>query len=231
VQILHHQHQRGRLAQAPEQAEQQLEQTGLRGLAGRAAAVRRTQGGQQTGKLWPGRADQLANRSHPDIAEQGPQGLRDRGVRQPIAAHRDAAAIQHPGPVGGTAGGQLGNQAGLADTGLAPHQDDGRLTICGPHPGRLQDLELLDTANQGRALHAAAHLAAIIPRDRPERNGGRKEPAPKDGERMSVRVRQVPDSGGMPQDHPESASNDQEAERRKGNSHAQPARWAEPGSG
>jgi hypothetical protein len=26
-------------------------------------------------------------------------------------------------------------------------------------------------------LHAAAHLAGIIPRDRPERNGGRKEPS------------------------------------------------------
>src|SRR5512132_2517449 len=48
-------------------------------------------------------------------------------------------------------GRQLGDQAGLADAGLAPHQDDGRFPICGPHPGRLQEPQLLDTADEGRA--------------------------------------------------------------------------------
>jgi hypothetical protein len=46
-------------------------------------------------------------------------------------------------------------------------------------------VELLDTADEGRARHAAAHLAVIIARDRPEGNDGSKEPAPRDGEPAS----------------------------------------------
>jgi hypothetical protein len=46
VQILDHQHQRPLLAQPPEQAKQQLEQPGLRGLVGQAIVVRLAQGGQ-----------------------------------------------------------------------------------------------------------------------------------------------------------------------------------------
>ena len=173
VQILDDQHQRGLLAQAPQQPEQQLEQSSLGGLIGRAAAFRRAQGGQQAGKLGPGRADQLSDRSHPDIGDQRPQDLHDRGIGQGAIADRHTAPGQHPGPVGGAAARQLGDQAGLADAGLAPHQDDGRVSICGPPPGRLQELQLLDAADEGGARHAAAHLAGIIPRDRPEGNGGR----------------------------------------------------------
>jgi hypothetical protein len=66
--------------------------------------------------------------------------------------------------------------------------------------------KLLDAADEGRARHAAAHLAGIIPRDRPERNGARKEPATKDGEPVSIRVWQVPDSGDTLRRHPELAS-------------------------
>ena len=212
MQILNHQHQRGRLAQLPQQPEQQLEQPRLGSLAGRAR-FRLAQSGQQAGKLGPGRTDQLPDRAHPDIGEQGPQGLHDRSVGQPIAAHGDAAADQHPRPIRGATARQLRKQAGLADAGLAPYQDDGRIPICGPHPGRLQELQLLDTADQGRALHAVAHLAGIIPRDRPERNGGRKEPATKDGEAGDVGLWKVPDSGDTPQRHSELASDDQSSTR------------------
>jgi hypothetical protein len=173
VQILHHQHQRSLLAQAPQQPEQQLEQAGLRGLTRRATAIRLAQRGQQAGHLRPGGADQLADRTHADIAEQGPQRLHNRGVRQGTIADRHTAASQHPHPLGGAAARQLGDQTRLADTGFAPHQDDGRVGICGPPPGRLQELQLLHAADEDRARHATAHLAGIIPRDRPERNGGR----------------------------------------------------------
>jgi hypothetical protein len=105
------------------------------------------------------------------------------------------APRQHPHPNRGAAAGQLGDQAGLAHPGLAPHQDDGRVSICGPPPGRLQELQLLDAANQGRARHTAAHLAGIIPRDRPEGNGSRTGPATKDRERLGADVWHLPDSG------------------------------------
>ena len=208
VQILHHhQHQRRLLAQPPQQPEQQLEQPGLSGLA-RRTTLRLAKGGQQAGKLTPGGADKLADGAGADIGKQAAQGLHERRVRERAVADRDATPGQHPGPIGGATGGQLGHQAGLADAGLAPHQDDGRISVCGPHPGRLQELQLLDPADQGRALHAVAHLAGIIPRDRPERNGGRKEPAAIDGESVSVRVGQVPDSGDAPRRHSELASDD-----------------------
>jgi hypothetical protein len=135
------------------------------------------------------------------------------GVRQGAVTDRYTAAHKHPGPIGGAAAGQLGDQAGLADAGLAPHQDDGRFPICGPSPGRLEGLELLDTANEGWARHAAAHLAGIIPRDRPEGNGGRKGSATKDGEQASAGVWQVPDSGQAPQRHPELASDHRRSTR------------------
>ena len=174
--------QRGLLAQASQQPEQQFEQARLGGLVGRAAGLRRAQGGQQPGKLRPGRADQLTDRSHADIGDQRPHCLHDRGIGQGAVTDRHTAASQHPRPVIGAAARQLGDQARLADTGLAPHQDDGRVSICGPPPGRLQELQLLDAADEDRARHAAAHLAGIIPRDRPEGNGGRMESATKDGE-------------------------------------------------
>jgi hypothetical protein len=74
---------------------------------------------------------------------------------------------------------QFGNQAGLADVGLAPQQDDGRLAICGSPPGRLKGLEYLDPADKGRARCAAAHLAGIIARDRPEGKACNTGSAPK----------------------------------------------------
>ena len=120
-----------------------------------------------------------------------------RGRRAPMA-----------GPIAGAAARQLGNQARLADTGLAPHKDDGRFSICGPHPGRLQELELLDAADEGRAHDTAARLAGIIACDRPKRNGGGKEPATKHGGTGEAGVWQVPDSTHPPRRHPELASDD-----------------------
>jgi hypothetical protein len=173
MQILDHQHQRDLLAQAAQQPEHQLEQPDLRGLGRLASPVRRTQRGQQAGQLRPRRTDQPADLHHADLSDQRPQGLNDRRIGQGAVAHRHAAARQHPGPVGGATADQLGDQACLANPGLAPHQDDGRLGGCRPPPGRLKDLELLDAAHKGRAGHAAAHLAGIIPHARPEGNGGR----------------------------------------------------------
>ena len=78
--------------------------------------------------------------THPHFIMQGAQRLHDRGVRQRAIANRHTAADKYSCPIGCAMARQLGAQAGLADTGLAPQQDDGRFSICGPHPGRLQDL-------------------------------------------------------------------------------------------
>ena len=174
------------------------------------------QGGEQARQLGPGRADQLADRSHPDIGDQRPQDLHDWGIGQGTITDRHTAPDQHSRPLGSAAGRQLGDQAGLANTGLAPHQDDSRVSICGPPPGRLQELQLLDPADEGRAAHAAAHLAGIIARDRPEGNGGRTSSATrcrmgsptKDGEPPLACVWHMPDSGRTVRRDPEPAGDD-----------------------
>ena len=97
VQVLHDQQQRRLLTEPPQQAQQQLKQPRLRGLAGRAAR-RLAEAGEQTGKLRPRRPDQFAHRAHPELGGQGPQCLHDRGIRQPVAAGGQAAAHQHPRP-------------------------------------------------------------------------------------------------------------------------------------
>jgi len=69
-------------------------------------------------------------------------------------------------------------------------------------------MQFLDAADEGRALHAVAHLAGIIPRDRRERNDGSKDPATKDREAGDAGLWKVPDSGDTPQRHSELASDD-----------------------
>jgi hypothetical protein len=173
---------------------------------GRASAIRRAQGGEQAGKLGPGRADQLSDRSHPDIAEQDPQGLHDRGIGPGHHADRHTAPDQHPGPLGGTAGRQFGDKAGLADTGLAPHQDDSRVSICGPPPGRIQEFQLLDAADEvGLATRPpiSPGLSLVTGQRETAAVRGRR---PKMGSSRGVQLWHMPDSGSTWQHHPEAAS-------------------------
>jgi hypothetical protein len=196
VQVLHHHHERCLLPQTANQAEQQLEQARLRGLVGRPGGVGLAEAGEQASYLRPGWADHSADLFHADLGDQGPQSLHDRRIGQGTVAHGQAAADQHPGPVAGATGDQLGDEACLADTGLAPHQDDSRLGGCRPPPGRLEDPELPDAADEDRACHATAHLAEIIPRARPEWNGGRIGQRPKIWIQAALNVWHLPDSGG-----------------------------------
>ena len=57
--------------------------------------------------------------------------------------------------------------------------------------------ELLDAADEGRARHAAAHLAGIIPRDRPQGTAAVRRQRPKMGSRAAstydrCRIREGP---------------------------------------
>jgi hypothetical protein len=98
------------------------------------------------------------------LSRQGAERLHDRRIRQGAVANGQAAARQNPNPTRAAAGDQLGDQACLTDAGLAPHKNDSRLAVCGPHLCRFEKRELLDAAHKGWARHAAAHLAGIIPR-------------------------------------------------------------------
>ena len=202
--------QRSLLAEPGQHAKQQFKHPSLSRLVGRpATGLWLAQSRQQPGQFWPGRADQPTDGAGAEVTNQSPQPLHDRRIWQGAVADRHTASGQHAGPVGSAAGGQLGHQASLAHTGLAPHQDDGRLAVCRPSQGRLEDMKLLDTADKGRAHHAAAHLAGIIPRDRPEGNDRRTRSATKAREWVSASIWNLPDSGGSPHCHPEPASDDQ----------------------
>jgi hypothetical protein len=91
VQVLHHQQQRRLLAEPPQQAQQQLKQPGLRRQASRPAG-RLAEAGEQAGKLRPRRPNQFPHGSHTELGGQRPQRLHDRGIRQAVAASRQAAA-------------------------------------------------------------------------------------------------------------------------------------------
>ena len=62
------------------------------------------------------------------------------GVGQGTLAQWQSPAGKHASPIGGAAGGQLGNEACLPHAGLAPQQDEGRCKARGPHADRLEAL-------------------------------------------------------------------------------------------
>ena len=202
VQVLQNQHQRALLAQAPEQAEQHLEQASLGSLAWRAGGLRLPQGGQQPGQLGPGGAGQLAHAPGAQLGEQDPQRLHHRRKGQATFTDWHTPAAQHARSIGAAAPDQLGDQARLAHAGLAPQQDDSRLAVRRPHPGHLKSAQLLDAADKGRAGHAAAHLAPIIASFRAEGNRRVSGRRPQMGRWTRHNLRRMPDSRRPPVPHP-----------------------------
>jgi len=108
---------------------------------------------------------------------QRPQRLHDRGVGQPAAAELDATADQHPGARRLGPCRQLGDEAGLADAGLAAEQDDRRLARAGTLEGRLQPAQLLGPSDEDRAAHPLGHAAIMAQPGRATVAGPARRPA------------------------------------------------------
>jgi hypothetical protein len=168
VQVLDHQHHRGRLAQVAEQPQGQLEQPVLGGGAGRrhlrpggAAA------GQEPFQLGVGRPEQLPEGRRAEVALQAPEGL-DDGAEGQAAADVDAAAGQdpHAGVVRQRA--ELADQPGLADAGLAPDEERLRPSLRGGPQGVLEPGQVAFPADEWRAVPAQDHDTQvwITPDDR-----------------------------------------------------------------
>ena len=95
-----------------------------------------------------------------DLAGQRPKGFDDRTERQAILAERDGAALDdQPVAIAQTADG-LSDQTALADPGLATDEEE-RGMAGGSRIGRREErLQLLRTADEGRAAQAPGHALA-----------------------------------------------------------------------
>jgi hypothetical protein len=158
MQVLEGQQQRPPGAEPAQQAEDQLEELGhLNPFRGRLGRPARVEFGQEPAKTTAGRAEhlgQLVRRADPG---QRTQRVDERGERQPLGAELDAMAGQHRETGVGCAPGQLGDQAGLADAGLARDDREARLGLRGPLQQRGQRRDLLAPSDEDRALHRLAH--------------------------------------------------------------------------
>jgi hypothetical protein len=199
VHVLDHQHQHGLLGQGSEQAEHELEQPDLVGRLGRCAggvvAVGVAEGRQQAGQLRPGRPGQRPDRLHPDLGHQVPEGLDRRGEGQAAVGDRHAAADQDPIAVPDPPGGELGDQACLADAGLAPHQEDRRRAAVRLLQRLVERCQLARPTDEGGAGHLPAHLAGIIAPVPLDGNRVSTGSGPKERELRATRIGRSPDSG------------------------------------
>jgi hypothetical protein len=160
VQVLHHQQQRAALGEAVQHPEQQLEQPrrGQRGLD-RPAGGLRAQLGHQPGQLGAGPAQHPVQLPRAQRHGQRPQRLHQRRIGQdPFADVQAAAGERDRAELAGPAD-QVGDQPGLADTGLARHHHDGGPAGRGPFEGHLELGGLGVAADQNRAGDSAGHAS------------------------------------------------------------------------
>ena len=158
VEVLDDEDDGGRGAEPPEQAEEPLEDPALEPVAPRKRGKLRLrpvgQLGDEPGELGRRRPDRVTQLPSRDLGDQRPEDLDDRAERQAVVAERDAAPgqDQRVGPsVGADPGHELGDQAALADPGLAVDQRERRLTVGGRRDGRLELCELRAATDEDRA--------------------------------------------------------------------------------
>ncbi|GAA1370643.1 hypothetical protein GCM10009612_60690 [Streptomyces beijiangensis] len=121
-----------------------------------AVPVHLTELGQQPGQLallpGDGRVELVA-----ELAAQGAQGGRDRVIRQGVGAGFDTAAPGDDSPVRGSTAEKLLDQPGLADAGLAPHEEGTGLSGIRPGQGLAEDGQFGVAAYEDRAYVTAFH--------------------------------------------------------------------------
>jgi hypothetical protein len=167
VQILDRQHQRPLGGQPLQQAQQPLEQLRAGQLTrDRRGGLCRAEVGDQPGQLRPPGPDHLLQGGRVEVADQLPQRLGDRRVGQGALTGVQATADEHPraGRLG--TGGELAQQAGLADPRFTAKQQHARRRAS-QRP--VEPRELLGAADELRAGDAA-HGRII--RLRPQRGNG-----------------------------------------------------------
>jgi hypothetical protein len=168
------------LGQASEQAEQQLEQSGLSGLVGQAGAVWFAQGRQEAGQLRPGGPTSSRTASTPTSLN------RVRRIST-IGAYGRAPSPTGTQPPASTRVPSVAQRATSSATRRVlptPASPPTRTTAGSASAAALWPPRGSGTPRHGRRRWSSSrgpHLAAIIPRDRPERNGAVRGRRPKMG--------------------------------------------------
>ena len=158
------------LAEALEQRQQRLEQLGLGELARRPGAARAVaQLGQQRRELAAGAGRELVEDGIA-VAGERAQDRDDRRVRQLVAAELDAVAALHARAALARLRGELGEQARLADAGLAGDERQRRAALGGVGQRGVELGELGAAPDQAAARDTRRHERSIAAR--PGRMGG-----------------------------------------------------------
>jgi hypothetical protein len=160
VKVLHDPQQRRARGQPLDHAEQQLEQPPLTrardgGTRGRLAAPAEV--GQQPGQLGARRTGDRLELGRVQLAGQAVQRLHHRRERQALPTQRHAAATQHPHPLLAGGGGQLLDQAGLADPRLSADQRHQGLAVGGAREQLAQPRQLLGAADEAPGRDLVRH--------------------------------------------------------------------------
>ena len=164
VQVLDDEHDRRPRGQALEDPEEQLEQAALaRAVAqgtGRAPAGsgHGPEVGDQPGQLGATLAQDDVELLRVGPADESAQGFGDRGVRHRTLAEVDAAAEQDDGALGLGDRGDLRDDPGLADAGLAGQERRAAATLVGRLQGRAQSADLAGSADEDGAGDADRHV-------------------------------------------------------------------------
>ena len=159
VQVLHHQHGAGPLAEALQQAEERLEQPGLRHRAhrdlGRLLALPELR--QQAHQQRPPGSHQLGERRRAELPAETAERLHHRRVRQRCLAELDATADQHrPAPLADPIG-EPADQPGLPHTGFTTQAHRRRLASVDGPERRLEMAQLSCATDEMRGRGGPAH--------------------------------------------------------------------------
>jgi hypothetical protein len=157
VHVLDHQHGRGPPGEALQQGEECLEQPGLPPRAGRRRLLALPELGQQAGQQRPSRPDQLVQRRRLQPPAQPAERLGHGRVRQRRLAELDAPAHQHLPAALADLTGEPGDQAGLADAGLAADAQGQRIAAAGVRERRLETAQLGCATDKARARDGPGH--------------------------------------------------------------------------
>ena len=119
--------------------------------------------GHQAGQLASARSEERRQRPRVDVAEERPERLDERPVRKPAGPEREAAADEDADARSRHLIRECGDQAGLADPGLARHDDDPRFAGRRPRVGLGEAPELSlppDETLAASTIHDAAMIGA-----------------------------------------------------------------------
>jgi hypothetical protein len=144
--VLDHEQEARSARQPPEQAQEGFEQPGLPGIDAQAIArdwlAEVTKIGQQPGKLWAGRAQELLHLVRRAAGRKASQRLGQRSEGQPRSTELDTCADEHDRAALARSADDLLDETGLPNASLTGDEEQTRTTTDSILEGRLYPVDL-----------------------------------------------------------------------------------------